>query len=183
MDDELILKGIAKGKEQYLKPLMDRYIPYVGKIVSMIGGKYISKEDSEELISDVFYALWQSRKELRIDADIKPYLAQIARNKTKNKLRERSVLSKNTVENLDELQDKLNLSDEFFAKETIATIQGLVNELPTPEKDILYGYYFHQLKLRDIAQLLQLPLSTVKSKLYRGREKLKQAVTERGLYE
>ena len=68
-----------------LSVLMDTYVPYVSKIVSSVGGRFLSKEDKEEVISDVFFAVYRQRGKLREEADRKPYMAQVARNKTKNK--------------------------------------------------------------------------------------------------
>jgi len=183
LDDNVILKGISKGKEIYLEKLMDNYIPYVTKIVGMIGGSYIGKQDAEEIISDVFLAVWENRKKLRITDDIKPYLAQIARNKSKNKLRQLSNSEQNMKEQIEEVKEEVIFTNEMISNEIISNIQGMVNEFPFPEKDILYGYYFYEWKLKEIALTLQLPLSTVKTKLYRSREKLKQAVIEGGYYE
>lgn len=183
VEDTLILKGICKGNDTYLNKLMDKYIPYVSKIVFSLGGHFLSKEDVEEIISDTFYAIWQNRKKLRVNEDIKPYLAQIARNKTKNKLRGITNTSVQIIENLDDIIEESIFVDDLITSEQIKEIQTVVNSFSNPEKEILYGYYFYEFKLNDIANKLDLPISTVKSKLYRSREKLKQLLIEGGLYE
>lgn len=49
----------------------------------------------------------------------------------------------------------------------------LVCDLPLKDKEVVTLRYFHQMSLEEIAQCLKLPLSTVKSRLYRALEKLK----------
>lgn len=171
-----------------LSMLIDRYTPYIAKIVSSVGGHFLSNEDIEEIVSDTFFTTWQYRKKLIHGDDIKPYMAQIARNKTKNQLRKLAKISSIIIENIDSTND-INDSDNIFVLDHIITdlqieeIQNIVNRFDTPEKEILYGYYFYEFKLSEIANRLNLPLSTVKSKLYRSRGKLQQLLIEGGLYE
>lgn len=165
--------------------LIDSYTPYITKIVSALGGHFLSNEDIEEIVSDTFFTIWQSRKNLRIDEDIKPYLAQIARNKTKNLLRKLAKTSNKIIENIDTLNDNdaIIVIDNIITSEQIEEIQNIVNRFDNPEKEILYGYYFYEFKLSEIASRLNLPLSTVKSMLYRSRKKLQQLLIEGGVYE
>lgn len=168
-----------------LNKLMDNYIPYVAKITSSIGGHFLSKEDKEEIISDVFYAIYVNRKKLIADKDIKPYMAQIARNKTKNKLREIAKSQAQIIENIDEIQDMNNtmFEDSMITSQQIEEIENAINSFDNPEKEILCGYYFYGFKINEMASRLSLPTSTVKSKLYRSRQKLQNLLIEGGIYE
>lgn len=185
------LGGVYEWRKHMLKTqndlsrLIDSYTPYITKIVSAIGGHFLSNEDIEEIVSDTFFTIWQNRKKLRIDEDIKPYLAQISRNKTKNQLRKLAKTSSKIVENIDTINDNdtIIVTDNIITSEQIEEIQNIVNRFDNPEKEILYGYYFYEFKLSEIANRLNLPLSTVKSKLYRSREKLQQLLIEGGVYE
>ncbi len=178
-----LLIGMKKGKESCLCQLMDSYIPYVVKIVTSIGGKILTAEDVEEITSDVFYAVWQNRNNLQIEVEFSPYLAQIARNKTKNKLRALSSQVSGSGMEFGELAEESSLLDDVICAEQVEHLQSVVNSFGSPEKEILYGYYFYDFKLSELAKRLDLPLSTVKSKLYRSREKLKQQLSEGDRYE
>jgi RNA polymerase sigma-70 factor (ECF subfamily) len=66
-------------------------------------------------------------------------------------------------------------TDEMLIqKEKISIIKEFMDTLRSPDKDILKAYYFWNYKLEYIAVMYELPLSTVKSKIYRGRK----AITE-----
>ncbi len=173
-----VLKNIRNDDDKALQLLMDIYIPYVLKIVTSLSGKLLSKEDVEEVISDVFYAIWKNRDTIRTDSDITPFIAQITRNKTKNKLRQASKLSIISETELEILADEVDITNELSSKENIDFIQSAINNFDSPEKEILYGFYFYEFKLAELASRLNLPLSTIKSKLYRSREKLKQKLME-----
>ncbi len=173
-----ILKSIIRGDEKALPLLIDIYLPYVLKIVTSLSGKLLSKEDVEEVISDVFFAVWKSRATIKLGSNFAPFLAEISRNMTKNKLRglsSISLLDENTVEikSADE-----GIFSKIASKESLEYIQSIINDFDSPEKEILYGFYFYEFKLAELARLLKLPLSTIKSKLYRSREKLKQKLME-----
>ncbi len=173
-----ILKSIIDGDETAMPLLMDKYIKYVLKIVTSLSGKLLRKEDVEEVISDVFYAVWKNKGTIQLDSDFTPFLAQISRNMTKNKLRQLSSFSaydENTIEGLSDDEDFFN---QIANQENIEFIQSTINKFNSPEKEILYGFYFYEYKLSELASILNLPLSTVKSKLYRSREKLKQKLLE-----
>ncbi|OON99343.1 MAG: hypothetical protein ATN35_13020 [Epulopiscium sp. Nele67-Bin004] len=73
-------------------------------------------------------------------------------------------------------------TDEIIANEQITSIVALIEQFPVPEKDILSAYYLDEQKLAEIATALQLPLSTVKSKLYRSRDKLQKSIIDGGFY-
>ena len=59
-----------------LEEVMDAYGAYAAKIIAAFLGRTLPPEDMEEVLSDVFVNLWNSRKRLR--GEVKPYLAAIA---------------------------------------------------------------------------------------------------------
>ena len=87
MTDKDALNQIRAGSQEALSWLIDKYGAYVSTIVWNIIGRKMSLADVEEISSDVFYALWAQADQIRT-ASIRGYLAGIARNMAKNKLRE-----------------------------------------------------------------------------------------------
>ena len=75
------------GGEDALGAVIDRYTGYVGTIVWNIIGSAMSTADAEEVVSEVFYTLWQNADKVR-PGSLRGYLASIARSRAKNKLRE-----------------------------------------------------------------------------------------------
>ena len=69
-----------------LEEVMDAYGAYAARIIAAFLGRTLPPEDMEEVLSDVFVNLWNSRKRLR--GDVKPYLAAIARNAARQRLRQ-----------------------------------------------------------------------------------------------
>ena len=65
---------------------------------------------------------------------------------------------------------------EAIQKEERGEITAAVLKLPVKYREVLLLYYYEDLQVNDIAEFLQVPVSTVKTRLQRGRERLKQAL-------
>lgn len=130
----------------------------------------------EEIVSDVFFSLWKSQHIFENHTTLKPYLAQIARNKTRNRLREKQ---NQIVFEEENVLDFICIEEHFSEKEQIEKLRELLDELGKTERQLMLAYYFYGFKLEEIANTMQLPLSTVKSKIYRGRSKLISKFKER----
>ncbi|MCM3633470.1 RNA polymerase sigma factor [Paenibacillus camelliae] len=168
MSDSILIQRLKENDDSAIEELITIYGQYIAAVVYRVGGLSLHAEDVEEVVSDVFYAVWKSRHKILQTESLKPYLAQIARNMTRNKWRH--------VKHDQPLDDQLAMANNFpttddalIQKENVATIKKLIATLKPPDNDILYAYYIWNYKLEDIALMYNLPLSTVKSKIYRGR--------------
>ena len=162
--------------EKTLEKLMGQYTGYVYQIVKGVSCDGLKKEDMEEIVSDVFFSLWKSQHIFENHTTLKPYLAQIARNKTRNRLREKQ---NQIVFEEENVLDFICIEEHFSEKEQIEKLRELLDELGKTERQLMLAYYFYGFKLEEIANTMQLPLSTVKSKIYRGRSKLISKFKER----
>ncbi len=170
MRDCTIVKKLRLNKEKALELLMERYASYVVAVVSRVGGNLISVEDVEEITSDVFYTIWKNRNTLVETDSLKPYIGQIARNMAKKKMIkyrdyepiEDEIIGSNTQ----------SIEEFILQKEQIMFLSNYIEKLKYPDKDILRAFYLEEYKLDEIATRYQLPLSTVKSKVYRGKKEI-----------
>lgn len=180
MGDVNLIKGIIKKDSFSLEILMDKYLNYVSVIVHNIVGGFLKTEDIEEICMDVFIKLWNNAE--KIDTTyktIKPYLASIARNTARNKLK--SV--KNLEIPLDDemiIIDNKNICEEVLHNELAELLNKYMLKLPETDREIMVRYYFYYQKVKDIAGELNINENTVKTKLSRGRSKLKIMFEERG---
>lgn len=88
MKDEKLISALKRRKKHALQSCIARYQNSVALTVEAAAGSLLSREDKEELVADVFIALWQSAEKIdETYPSIKPYLCRIARNKTRNVLR------------------------------------------------------------------------------------------------
>ncbi len=181
MNEVKLLRQLKKGDTDALCSLIDSYAPYVTAIVSNILSPQLGTEDTEEVVSDVFYTLWKTAGKVQ-PGKLKGYLGAVARNAARNKLRSLQM----TVPLED---DAFELTDTVSQPETEALKRELrqetryaVDTLPEPDREIMQRYYFLYQPTVDIAREMGLNPSTVTTKLARSRDKLRQALAERGYY-
>ena len=177
VNEKRILKALRRGDSAALEQIIDQYTPYVFAIISNILSHALPREDLEEVVSDVFCSLWYSRAQVE-PGKLKAYLAAIARNAAKSRLRRLKL-----TEPLED--DLLDLAlpgpeDGVLALELKAACREAVDSLGQPDSEIFLRRYFLYQRTGDIAQALGMNAATVRSKLSRGREKLKEHLEERG---
>ena len=176
MNDKNLIKDLKNKKRSALEKIIESYSAYVSVIVYNTIGMIASKEDIEEVVSDVFISLWNNGIYIKDDCELRPYIGAIARNKAKNKLRE----MKNTIElNEKIVSDKGNPETEAVKADESRRLYDAVMSLGEPDSEIMIRFYYNKEKIREISKALSLNASTIKTKLKRGREKLKNYLEER----
>lgn len=88
MEEAKLLRRLKRQNTSALEEIIDIYSRYVSTIVTNIIGGSMTHEDVEEVVSDVFFTLW-NQAELVKKGKLKAYLSKIARNKAINKLRQK----------------------------------------------------------------------------------------------
>ncbi|MCD8390300.1 MAG: sigma-70 family RNA polymerase sigma factor [Firmicutes bacterium] len=176
-EDEKLIQGIRRKRRGALEKAIDLYTPYVGTVIYNVIGSTMTKEDVEEVISDVFISLWRNAD--KFDGKkgcLRSYLGASARNMAKNKLASLRVsveLTENVAAPYAEPNKRLERDEE---REIVI---HSINELGEPDSEIFMRYYYYDEKIRNIAKILKMPENTVKTKLARGRVKLKNMLQRR----
>ncbi|WP_162611020.1 MULTISPECIES: RNA polymerase sigma factor [unclassified Flavonifractor] len=157
---------------------MERYVPYISVIVWNILRDAMSPQDAEEVVSDVFLAAWEQAADLKA-GHVKGWLGTVARNKAKNKLRQmgRTIsLEENSVD----IPAPNDLSEAMEQDEERRLVRQAVDALPPEDKEIFLRHYYYAQSIKEISDHMALNESTIKTKLRRGRMKLKEALTKGG---
>jgi len=154
---------------------------YSSYIYTILKNSIDSSEDVEELIADVFIALWNNYKRLDISMELKPYLAGITKNLIKKKYREAS----NNIEIYDivdyeGIAKSIDISIVAEQSEKNKYINKVLNELKYEDKQIFLMFYYNSKKVNEIAKTLGISVSKVKTTLHRIRKKLKSELKKGG---
>lgn len=179
MTEATALRELKRGSETALIWFIDAYTPYVTAIIHGIIGDHMDMADVEEVASDVFFALWENARKVY---SVKGYLGAMARNKAKNKLRD--LTYDLPLEEQILVLEGGNPEDTMEEKERNRAVRRAVLQMRQPEKEIFLRHYFYCQKIDTISAEMNLPLSTVKTKLRRGRARLgrelQKLITEGG---
>ena len=175
MSEEQLVAALGRGELSALEELLDRYTPYVSSVAARIlRGR---QADVEELTADVFLAAWENREKLR-PGQVKGWLGAVARNRAFNLLRA-------ARESLPLEEDALLLEAdgpdrELDKKETARIINGALAQLDRPQRELFVRHYYYGQTVQEAALAMGLNLSTAKSWLRRGRERLKIILEQEG---
>lgn len=176
MTDSQLLEKLKKRSRNSLETAIRRFNAYVCTIIFNTGGNSLTREDMEELVDDVFLALWNNAD--NINESLKGYIGATARNMTLKKLRglrPEDELPENCASpygNPDEEAEKNELSRELYDE---------IMRLGPPDSEIFLRFYYNGQKLREIASELGLGISSVKMKLLRGKKRLRDAFSGKGV--
>ena len=170
--DRKLLAALQAQNPQGLEDAIHRYGPYVAGVIRRVLGQLGTREDLEELSSDVFVALWKSAGTLREDSNLKLWLGVVARNRALKHLR-----SLRLELPLDDGLLPADLQQEpsrfWERQEEARQVRQAVLSMEPPDQDIFLRHYFWRQSVDRIAGELGMNPSTVKSRLKRGREKLR----------
>lgn len=179
MQDEIMIRKLKKRDMSAFEEIINTYKNYVGAVVKSRISPSMELEDVEEVVADVFFALWkQSDKLDSKKGTIKNYLGMIARNMAINKLRER----RDTIAMEDDMEIPGDNSTELevINREAMDMVIFELDSLKSPDKEIFVRYHMDGEEVKQIAEDLHLNTNTVKAKLARTRKKLKKQLSERG---
>lgn len=175
--DAQLLERIRKKDSEALETVVRLYTGYVLTVIRKISIPPLTEEDAEELAADTFMTLWKKAEQLREPSALKAYIAQIAHNAAIDRARRHKI----TVP-LDEQLIARDRSPETAASlhEQAQIITAALDAMESVRRACLFYRYYYGEELAQIAKRLNLPLSTVKSHIYRGRRQLIRTLHEWG---
>ena len=175
MDEKQALKALRRRDEAALAWFIDRYAPYVSTILyNILGGQSL---DVEEAASDVFLVLWNNADRIRT-GKVKAYLSATARNMGVDRLR-RAGRELPLVEDVLAASDT-DLERDLEHREQARLVRGAMLNMEHPDREIFLRHYYYCQPVSQIAEEMDMNLSTVKTRLRRGREKLKNELRKGG---
>lgn len=152
--------------------LIDDFYGYVYMIVKNGVSIYLTNEDIEEIISDVFVAIWKNSKNLLETTDVKHYLAGATKNIIKNKYRSTKVdFSISDYE--ERLVDSFNIESSTEENEKNSIISSTLKTLKPEEYRVFILFYYKSKSIKEISKQLNISISNIKTILHRVRKKIK----------
>ncbi|HEX5692254.1 MAG TPA: sigma-70 family RNA polymerase sigma factor [Roseiflexaceae bacterium] len=177
-DEELILL-IQRRQEAALAALYDRYIRLVYAIALRITG---DRETAEEVVQDVFQNVWQAAGSFQSGVgSLSSWLMGITRHRaidaTRSK-RERARSREQTIDALPPQSVESTLDQEVAQRMLRATVRQALAELPSNQRQAIELAYYGGLTRAEIADRLNEPLGTVKTRLRLGLVKLRDLLQQ-----
>jgi len=176
LSDEQLVVAYRDGNVQALAQLIGRYEKELFHFLVRFAG---NRAFAEDLFQETFLQVHQSSKGFDASKRFKPWLFTIAANKARDHLRrEKRRRATPLSATIDPSQDSgtsfIDLmeadiclpADTLNKREIAEQVRELADQLPDHLREVLVLAYFHQFAYKDIAQMLSIPLGTVKSRLH-----------------
>lgn len=182
-DGELIAKAI-RGREDGFEELVRRYQrPITGYVYRMLNNYDASLDVTQEVFIKVYNSLDKYSSEYKFST----WLYRIAHNAAIDWMRRNSVVQQSLeAENADgtyQLQIESHQptpEQDRERSEWRTEIESVVKCLPTVYRELILLRHTQDLSYDEIAEVLNLPLGTVKNRLFRAREMMREMFVERG---
>jgi RNA polymerase sigma-70 factor (ECF subfamily) len=181
LDDEMLIRLIVRAQAEALHELYDRYSRLVFSLaLGMVG----DEATAEEITLDVFVKIWEKADTYRAEqAKVSTWLIRITRHHTIDVLRRQGVRSKQQRVSWAEestLPELRSESPEEVVEESMRReqVRAALAQLPVDQKQALALAYLQGYTHRQIAEKLNQPLGTIKTRIRLGMEKLRQILQE-----
>jgi len=167
--DEGLLARAASGDEQGLRGLYERHAAAVLRLLRRLTS---DPGVAEEILQETWIAVWTSADRFRGSSSVRAWLLGVARRQAHNRLRRQnpSTVEFDTApEPVDETTD---VEGEVLAAAGRDEILAAIGRLPDTHRDVVVLALVEELPYADIAQVVGVPVGTVKSRMAKARRVL-----------
>ena len=170
--DEMLLLAVAERDMGAFRTLYERH---AGWLAIRLARRCNDRDLVADAIGDTFVAVWQKPRGFRGDGDIAAWLWGIAIRRLVSRLRTRGSAAATVFENAGAVpaaEDQVLLSVEY------GDIGQALARLSPEMRAVIQAVVLDGLSAKEAAQLLHVPVSTVKTRLYRAKAHLRAALAE-----
>ena len=182
MEDIEIIDNILNNQPAGFKTLVEKYQLLV---VNTCYGFVHNREDAEDIAQEVFIEIHRSLHKFRKESKLSTWLYRISANKSLNFIRDNKKNSwfqsidilfspeKHTGKVVELMDSKNNIPDRIVEnKETATVIYEAISSLPKNQKVAFTLHKYEDLSYKEIADVMELSLSSVESLLFRAKKNL-----------
>jgi RNA polymerase sigma-70 factor (ECF subfamily) len=183
LDDRTLVARILGGDPDRFTELVTRYEKRVVNYVYRITHRY---EDAHDLAQDIFVKVYLALDRYDPKYQFSTWLFRIAQNSAIDALRKKSIAEvpltrpsgdeEGGVVEREFADDGISPYRALKNKQLSAAIDHAVEKLPADYRELIQLRHFAELSYEEIASMKKLPLGTVKNKLFRARNLLKDAL-------
>lgn len=134
--------------------------------------------DAEDAVQEALYKAWRGLEKFRGDAKFSTWLYRIVWRECVDRTRRKQLVPLDAeIVDTDVRADPVT---QWETAETRGEVEQALRRLSVPYRTVLTLFYIEDLPIRDIADILELPVGTVKTHLHRARNALRKALPTAG---
>jgi RNA polymerase sigma-70 factor, ECF subfamily len=183
-----LVRRIKRGDEQGFREMVDRYH---ARVYSLAYGVLRNSEDAEEATQDAFLTLYRKVDTFDESKKFFSWFYRVALNAAYSRARRRKP---GLTVSLDDFQPRLRedgqaatlelaalddgAENEAIARNLAERAEGFIAELPQTYRDVIWMVDVEEMKPADVAEVLEISLAALKSRLHRARLYVRQRLLE-----
>lgn len=180
LSDAELVRAVLNGDGPAFGLLVDRYLPAVVAVACRI---VCNRSDAEDLAQDTFVRAYQRLGQFGQCHSFRNWLLKIATNLSLNHLEARR-RERNRYPRIAETRPETVEPDNDAVELPSPTQwQHWLSKLDESQRAAIVLFHFHELSYTEVADVLGVPLNTVRTHLHRGRRRLRELMSARSVRE
>lgn len=179
--DQKLVERVQQGDKQAFDMLV---IKYQSRVMSLVQRLVRDHHEAQDIVQEAFIKAYRALPRFRGDSAFYTWLYRIAVNTAKNYLvakgRRPAIdgveIEEAEVVGIPKLQDIDSPERQLLRDELEQVIHGTINQLPDDLKTAITLREFEGLSYEDIAQVMDCPVGTVRSRIFRAREAIDKQI-------
>ena len=171
--EKLLIKNLKRGREEAYRQLIEEYGNKLLRTCYLILN---DREEAEDVVQETFIKVFNKIDTFKEKSGLYTWIYAIALNLSRDRMRTK--------------QDMLELKDEWIGIDDVEShveinidreqLRKEIFEMNSLYREVLVLFYFEELSIKEISNLLNEKEGTIKSKLSRGRNMLKESLLKGG---
>jgi RNA polymerase sigma-70 factor, ECF subfamily len=177
--DDMLLESISNGDRTAMHTLYARHNVRVYRFILRIVRDTTIAED---LVSQVFLDVWRTAKQFEGRSQVSTWLLSIARFKALTALRQRRFEDIDQDEVREIADDSDTPETSLERSTTSAILRACVAKLSPAHREIITLIYYHEKSVEEVGQIIGIPQSTVKTRMFYARKHLAELLRGAGVH-
>lgn len=169
--DEKLITAVREDDYISYNKLFERYY---GRLCQYVYSILMDKEDTEDVVQELFLTLWRNRKKIEIGENVSGYLYRMAKNMSLNHIRAKAnykALLENQERILSYYEQSSPETDEFRI-----ALFDCIDRLPDRSREVLLLHRVEGLKQKEISEKLCISVKTIKNQIWTSMQKLRKCI-------
>ncbi|WP_240758285.1 sigma-70 family RNA polymerase sigma factor [Lysinibacillus sp. SGAir0095] len=161
--------------QKHIKEVVDQYGDYLLRIAYT----YVKDERiAQEIIQDVIFTYYRKQEQFRGEASLKTYLTKITIHRSYDYLRSWKNKGDLVLDRIFTKGKTKSVEKRIIEQEEKLEITRAVLSLKVKLREVIFLYYYSEHTIKEIAEVLNIPQSTIKSRLQKARSELRDKLQD-----
>jgi RNA polymerase sigma-70 factor, ECF subfamily len=166
--DRALLRRISNGDRDAFR---DLYLRYHRRLARFLARLTRGREDAEEIINDTLWIVWQRAGDFRGASRVSTWIMGIAYRRALKVIRRATTHAR--VMALEQIDCERATEDSHEATSNRQLVEQALDQLPLEQRLVLEFTYYLDHSCEEIAEIMECPVNTVKTRMFHARRKLR----------